>query len=63
MLKSYPLNILKVQSQRLAVGDKFSFSLTTVPLIIHINNCFFIHTYIYMYYKQSEIEKSTRSLL
>ena len=41
MLKSYPLNILKVYSpraQRLAILDKFSFSLRTVPLIVLMNH-------------------------
>ena len=40
MLKSYPLNILKVspRAQRLGLWDKFSFSLRIAPLIIHMNH-------------------------
>ena len=40
MLKSYPLNIFKVQSEssKLAIWDKVSFSLRIVPLIIHMNH-------------------------
>ena len=38
ILKSYPLNILKVQSEKLSIWDKFSFSLRIVPLIIHKNH-------------------------
>ena len=39
VLKSYPLNILRYspRAQRLAIWDKFSFSLRIVPLIIHMN--------------------------
>ena len=40
ILKSYHLNILKVQSEssRLSIWDKLSFSLRIVPLIIHKNH-------------------------
>ena len=42
MLKSYPVNILEVQSEssklRLAIWDKFSFPPRIVPLIIYMNH-------------------------
>ena len=40
MLKSYPLNFLKVQSKSSKISNlgKFSFSLRIVPLIIHMNH-------------------------
>ena len=41
MLKSFPLNSLKVQSEsleRLAIWDKISFSLRIVPPIIYMNH-------------------------
>ena len=40
MLKSYPLNILKVQSE----SSKISFSLRIVPLIIHMNHFSYLLT-------------------
>ena len=40
MLRSYPLNIPKVQSKgsKIAISDRISFSLRIVPLIIHMNH-------------------------